>query len=505
MPPVVGLLLVVAGLFSAQGTPAAPPPAGRAASNAASAPEPRAPNVNPAAVQGAAAALHRWVRQSGGKVGVVVLDPEDGREVAAVAAAEPLNPASNAKLFTAAVALRRLGAQYRYVTGLYGEVRGDHIDDLVLRGTGDPSLTVDDLEGLCRTLVGMGVRRIEGRILVDGSRFDPQTVPPAFDQQPNEWASFRAPVSAVALERNTVIAHVLPKKKGEPARVWFDPPGVVAQAGSFQTVPVGRGQDLRIDWRELGTGIEARLAGTVAEGLPKLSFARRLDDPTLVSGRVLKHLLQQVGISVRGEVAVGGQGVRRRLASHRSAPLGHLLAELGKASDNFYAEMVFKTLGVGPKGEPATFGRAASVISDWVRSAGIPDAGLRITNGSGLFDANRASARTIAETLAAALRDPAIGSEYVAQLAVGGVDGTLSSRFRTVREARFVRAKTGTLAKVDALSGYAFIRGRSTPLVFSILVNGISDHPAARRRIDRVVESIVDPDPATRTSAAPDR
>ena len=107
-------------------------------------------------------------------------------------------------------------------------------------------------------------------------------------------------------------------------------------------------------------------------------------------------------------------------------------------------------------------------------------------------DANRSSALTLARALVAAESRPSIAAEFVGQLAVGGVDGTLKSRFRQHRATRVVRAKTGTLANVDALSGYVLaLRGRP-PLVFSILVNGpLGDHREARRHIDRVVEEAV--------------
>jgi len=503
-PLLAGLSLLTGWPAAARPVPAAPAEgarAGRAASDPAQASPERGGD---AAVQAAADALAKWARERGGSAGVAVIDPSDGRYVARVSERKPLNPASNAKLFTAAAALTALGPHHRYVTGLYGEIQGDHVGDLVLRGTGDPSLNTADLAELGRALAAMGVRRIEGRVLVDGSRFDAQTVPPAFDQQPDEWASFRAPVCALALERDAVTAHVLAARAGQPARVWFEPPGVVTSSGSFVTAPAGRGQDLRIDWRERPGGIEARLAGEVAEGLPELTFARRVDDPTLLAGRVLVHLLRREGIAVAGEVAAGGSEERRRLTIHVSAPLGHLLAELGKQSDNFYAEMVFKSLGGGPNGEPASFARAATVGTDWIRAAGAADAGLRITNGSGLFDANRASADTIARSLVAAQRDPAIGSEFVAQLAIGGLDGTLAARFRPQRGLRTVRAKTGTLARVDALSGYVFLPGRAAPIAFSIVVNGVGDHAAARRRIDEIVEAILAADQvAPAGSAAP--
>ena len=96
----------------------------------------------------------------------------------------PLNPASNAKLFTAATALATLKGNYRFETGLYGEQKGATVARLVLRGQGDPSLVTRDLWDMVKISRDQGVRRIEGDILVDQHFFDETFVPPAFEQQP---------------------------------------------------------------------------------------------------------------------------------------------------------------------------------------------------------------------------------------------------------------------------------------------------------------------------------
>ncbi|MEY2932933.1 MAG: hypothetical protein RL033_3682, partial [Pseudomonadota bacterium] len=89
-------------------------------------------------------------------------------------------------------------------------------------------------------------------------------------------------------------------------------------------------------------------------------------------------------------------------------------------------------------------------------------------------------------------RNPAVYPEFLAQLAVGGVDGTLRSRFRRFKEQRLVRAKTGTLSAAVGLSGYVLAPSGS-PIAFSILVNGLDGQASAvRERIDRVVEAVAE-------------
>jgi D-alanyl-D-alanine carboxypeptidase/D-alanyl-D-alanine-endopeptidase (penicillin-binding protein 4) len=206
----------------------------------------------------------------------------------------------------------------------------------------------------------------------------------------------------------------------------------------------------------------------------------------------MKALLLASGIAVTGEVKPGGEQVKSLLVMHRSRPLSTLLYELGKASDNFYAEMVLKTLGAEHKARPGKSGDGADVVARYLRDVGAFDEGTVIKNGSGLYDANRVTALSTVKLLRAAYRDPAISSEYVAQLSIGGVDGTLHKRFREFRDKRLLRAKTGTLEATVALSGYVLAPPGKSALAFSILVNDVAGKVSgARAAIDKCVDAIV--------------
>jgi D-alanyl-D-alanine carboxypeptidase/D-alanyl-D-alanine-endopeptidase (penicillin-binding protein 4) len=459
------------------------------AASAASAPS-EAPSSEPESdIERVVARCDQWVRGRGGRVSIAVAEVASGRILAAAGEDQALNPASNTKLLTTVVALDKLGPDYRFTTGLYGEIREGSVDALVLRGDGDPSLTSEDLGDLAQKLALLGVEQV-GKLWVDQSRFDEQFVPPAFEQQPDEWAAFRAPVSAVAVERNTISMHVLPRHAGQPARVWFHPPALVQRAGEVKTTPRGTGQKLTLSVSARGSTLLARVGGRIAEGSPEQRFARRVEDPRLLPGLILRYELKIRGVKVTERPELGGEGVTRALVLHRSAPLGILSYELGKNSDNFTAEMLLKTLGGQLKRTPARSADGAAVINDWLREHGLLTPSTRVTNGSGLFDANRISALTLVRLLALAYKEPRIAPEFLAELAVGGVDGTLTSRFQGAWVRRRIRAKTGTLATADALSGYVMAPGGRMPIAVSILVNGIAEHRAARDHMDQVVETI---------------
>jgi D-alanyl-D-alanine carboxypeptidase/D-alanyl-D-alanine-endopeptidase (penicillin-binding protein 4) len=435
-------------------------------------------------------ALVDWVRGRGGSWSAQILDADSGSVWAEAGAQTALNPASNMKVLTAAVALKQLGPEFCFSTGLYGRIEDGRVASLVLRGHGDPSLRTTDLWELARTLPELGVSRV-GEILVDQSRFDAQFVPPAFEQQPDEWANFRAPVSAVALDGNSVTLHVLPTSAGKPARAWFEPPGIVNSDGAVETLRAGSGEAIRLELEPRGEQLFGHIGGHAAEGLPRLRFERRLDDPRRAPGLVLRELLLAQHVVVEGQVGLGGEGVQQRIAFHQSAPLAQLVHELGKHSDNFYAEMLLKVIGAEAGSVPARSQDGARVVKDWLRARGALSPETRIENGSGLFDANRVSAASFVRVLQLVRQDPGLYPEFLAQLSIGGVDGTLRSRFKALKSARSIRAKTGTLSAAIALSGYVLSPGGAAPIAFSFLVNGIEGHTGeARQHIDQVVEAI---------------
>lgn len=433
-------------------------------------------------------ALDRLVREveaRGGTLGVSVVDLASGERVARHAERAPFNPASNMKIVTAWAALKRLGAHHRYLTGLYGQIRGDGVTRLGLRGDGDPSLEHHDLWDMAARLHRAGVRRV-GEIVVDQSAFDGDFTPPAFAQQPDEWASFRAPVAAVSVAGNSVLFEVRPTTDGAAARVTALPSSFVDLSGTVVTGSAGTTEAVVLSLAPKGDTLAATMGGKLPLDSQTLRVVRRVDDPRLLAGYALRDVLAQIGVTVEGGVAAGA-AKGRLLSAHRSATLGRLLHQLGKKSDNFYAEMVF--LGLSRDEAPARFARSATIVREMLDGAGIDTTQVKIQNGSGLFDANRLPPGVVADLLRSAFHDPSVGPELMAQLSIGGTDGTLRARMRALKGTGAVRAKTGTLAAVSSLSGYVLGVRR---YALSIMINDVRGHAIPlRTEIDRFVEAVV--------------
>jgi serine-type D-Ala-D-Ala carboxypeptidase/endopeptidase (penicillin-binding protein 4) len=427
------------------------------------------------------------------QIGVVVMDAETGHVLAQSGEHTVLNPASNAKLYTAAAALAILHGSHRYQTTLSGAINEGGATGLTLRGHGDPSLGTADLYALVQELKVRGARRVDGDIHVDQKFFDEQTTPPAFEQQPNEWAAFRAPVSAVALNGNTVTLTIRPSASGGSALVSFDPPGFVDVDGTVKTSEEGA-DNVILTLNPNGKRLSAKVGGAIGADSKLVRYSRRVDDPQLLAGYALKAVLEECGLKVGGEVKLGAGPKLEKggvLARHESAPLSTLLYALGKNSDNFYAEMIFKSIASEAKARPGKSADSAAMVTQLLEKNDLGDAGVVIKNGSGLFDSNRTTAWSMAKLLRWAWQEPAIKNEFVAQLAIGGVDGTLHKRFRDTRARRAVRAKTGTLDDAIALSGYVLAPGGKNTIVFAILFNHVAGHAAsARHAADKLVDMI---------------
>lgn len=417
-------------------------------------------------------------------LGVSVVDIASGAVLFSHNPTTALNPASNAKIPTAVAALTALHPEYRWQTTVHGRAEGGVVSGpIVIKGYGDPTLDTAGLYALAHELRADGVRRVDGGVVADDTFFDRVYSPPAFDQQPNEDAAFRANVSALAVNAATVVFHAAPgASEGAPARVTVDPPGSVRIDNEAVT---GATSSLRIGLRYDENGAaRARVWGAVAAGVRTVSYRKRIENPTLVAAHAFREALRNVGIRVGDSVTIGTlpPGMPM-LASRSSPPLSSVLAELGKSSDNFFAEAVFKTVGAETEGRPGTWARAVAGTQKALARHGLAPGSVTVVNGSGLYDANRVSASQLTTLIRSAVRDPTIGPEFIAQLAIGGADGTLRGRLRQAPAARVVRAKTGTLDDVISLSGVVLAPPGRSPVAFAFMANRARGRQGAAREL----------------------
>ena len=169
------------------------------------------------------------------------------------------------------------------------------------------------------------------------------------------------------------------------------------------------------------------------------------------------------------------------LATVRSAPLSDIVAGMLRESDNTAAELLVREIGVAKRRDGST-PAGTQAVTDALAEAGLPTAGLRLGDGSGLEVTNQSNCTL----LAAALRKPDRGGapELSPLLAVAGRSGTLSLRLAGTPLEGKLRAKTGSLNGVSGLTGY--LDGRRS-VSFAFLANGPISESAGRLLQDRLM------------------
>lgn len=462
--------------------------------------------------------------------GVEIVSALNGRILFETNATQRFIPASNTKLFTAALALDQLGPNHHVATSLAVTAppgSGGIVDgDLVVRGGGDPSYAPswhrdrwDPAFGpLVELVARAGIREIRGNVVVDDGRFRGPMHGRGWDEEDAHFA-YGAPVSALTVGDNVLEASLVPgPHPGDPALVrWlpldeFTTPLARATLG-FERVnlvsTVTTNQPLRVEvqWRKSGQAVSLR--GNLPLGRKPYILELPIPNPAEAFGAYLVEALARSQVSVSGGIhAMGSPEIRTptnrvELGSVPSPPLAEWIRPTLKNSQNLYAQLLLQTLGAEEEARRRTNGTMT------VPEATTADSGLRLlpalldkigstTNnasfeeGSGLSRQNWVTPRAIVQLLSWVPRQ-SYASVWMDSLAVGGVDGTLRNRLSHPTVRGRVRAKTGSLTGVAALSGYVTNRlGQGT--VFSIMVNHWTRESAAecRAEIDQLVEQLAE-------------
>lgn len=338
---------------------------------------------------------------------------------------EPRAIASNTKLFLTAAALLKLGPDNRIKTFVVGNVGSDGraTGGLWLVGGGDPFLSTLEFKAW------------------------------------EESQEVQRPTTSLASLADSVVAAGVksaPQVIGD-ARVFDNNATVVSHSKDLIAQKVispisGLSVNRNIkDW------------ATAPKNNPQF-----VDNPATAAAAEFTRLLRERGVSIGGAPTSGPapEGATE-IASVESAPLSEIVAEINEESDNFAAEMLLKHLGVSSGGAGTTDG-GLSVMTDALKVLGIDMDGLSLKDGSGL-SRNASKCRALADLLVAMLATP-FAEDFERSLAVAGVSGTLKKRFVDTPVETRLRAKTGSLNDVAALSGYVR-EGEGARLVFAFVLS----------------------------------
>ena len=395
--------------------------------------------------------------------GVAVLVKEVGAKEAILAQNidRSMNPASVMKLVTTYAALELLGPTYTWKTDVLiaGELRGGTLNgDLVLRGSGDPKLTVERFWLLLRHLRERGLRSINGDLILDKSFFGAVDADPSkFDGE--TMRAYNVGPDALLVNFKTVRFQFAPSVDERSVSISPDvKPAQLSIANRTRLIdgPCG-------DWRErikldvqqaTPTEIRVVFSGNYPKSCGEASWNVSLLDHARFVGGVFANLWSDVGGVWKGSVRVAAAPADAKLiASTESVPLSEVVRDINKFSNNVMARQLFLTLSGEIDKQPATAARSAEIVKAWLVRKGINVPELVIENGSGLSRTERISANSLAQMLDAAFRS-SVMPEFVSSMSLNGLDGTFRRRARTEVAAGIAHLKSGTLNDVRAIAGY---------------------------------------------------
>jgi len=408
-------------------------------------------------------------------VAVYVHEIGADRPIVAYGAERVLNPASTMKIVTTYAALELLGPAYVWQTEAYGSgplVRDVLNGDLILKGYGDPKLTIENFWMLLRSLRGRGVREIRGDLVLDRSFFSREEYDAAdFDDQPTR--PYNTGPDALLVNFKAVTAQFIPDAEGRNVRIVVDPflPQIkVTNDLKLASAPCGNWlAQMKIDVQGGATAARLAFAGNYALdcGEQARSFSV-LGHREYVAG-LFGALWQEMGgtfsgVTRDGEVAAGA----RLLASARSSTLAEIVRDINKYSNNVMARQLFLTLGAVAQGAPATGEKSSRTITQWLAAKGLSFPELVLENGSGLSRIERITARHLGQLMLAAYASPVM-PELIASLPLTAVDGTMRKRLAKAVVAGQAHIKTGSLSNVRSIAGYVLDgSGRRVVVVFIV-------------------------------------
>jgi D-alanyl-D-alanine carboxypeptidase/D-alanyl-D-alanine-endopeptidase (penicillin-binding protein 4) len=453
---------------------------------------------------------------SQGLWGVEVKSLDTGRVLYELNARKLMMPASNMKIVTLATAATALGWDYCFTTTLETAApitNGTLAGDLIVRGTGDPTINSRDqraqklFDDWALALRGLGITRIDGNIVGDDNAFDDEGLGAgwAWDYLQYEYA---APVGALQYNEDVAALTITAgPSEGAPASVTLAPgSGLRVVNRAYTGAP---GSEATVDYARRLDAPVLEISGSIPIDSAPLARNVAVVNPTTFFAESLKDGLQARGIEVSGnaadaddEMTLPAPDARRPLIQSQSPPLREIATTMMKVSQNLYAETLLKASGAA-RGGLGTIPGGRLVTRALLDSWGIPSSMYVQLDGSGLSRYDYVTAQMLTTMLEHIYRDPALHDAFAATLPVAGTDGTLRSRLKKTHAEANATAKTGSIANVRTLSGYVRTRDGET-LVFSMLANSFAIAPSTVTWIaDLAVETLANFTSGRRAPVAP--
>jgi D-alanyl-D-alanine carboxypeptidase/D-alanyl-D-alanine-endopeptidase (penicillin-binding protein 4) len=427
--------------------------------------------------------------------GVKIVALDSGKTVFEHNPQKLFSPASNSKLYTVALALDRLGADYRVKTSLYAKTLPDKNGvlegDLIVYGRGDPTINArlhtgdiyKALEPLVQALTNTGVKSINGDLVGDQSFIHGPEFGSGWD-----WADlenyYGAEISALTINDNALQVSVKPGDNiGAPCKLTVSP-ATDCLTFSNRTITVTKGTHRSISFYRPVAGNVVYATGQIAGGDPAYTEDVTFHNPAAVFIAFFKEALARQGIRVSGKLRTVNWLDRQvepleikklvELGSVESLPMRDIAREVMKPSQNLYTDLLLAHVGERRRTAELPARRTSeelgvAELQNFLAEAGVKRGDVLFEEGSGLSRNNLTTPNATIALLQYMNRHKCADA-YLEALPIAGVDGTLKSRMKGTAAQGNLRAKTGTLRWANSLSGYV-TTAAGERLLFSIMLN----------------------------------
>lgn len=406
-------------------------------------------------------------------VAIYVQAVEDKTPILSHNALRAMNPASVMKMVTTNAALDLLTPAYRWKTEVYrdGNVADWQLQgNLIIKGYGDPSFKAQDFWRLLISLRQAGVRKISGDLIIDKTYFNPVATAESFDGE--KWRAYNALPSAFLVDgRSTSFKFAATDEAVNITQEFELPEVVIVNRMKRSTGACGdwRGR-MRYDVQQAADKAVVTFSGSYAADCGERFLELSLFDGEQYVFFTFRKLWRELGGEFNGGFrlqAVPANAVK--MLEQQSEPLGSIVRDINKWSNNVMARQLLLTLAAEKAGAPATESKGASVVQDWFAAKGFNAGELVIENGSGLSRTERISAEVLGQMLVRAYKSPVM-PEMMASLPILALDGTIKQRLKESEANGRAHLKTGSINGVSAIAGYV-LDANSHRHVLVMLVN----------------------------------
>jgi len=414
------------------------------------------------------------------KTGEIVYEHESHRAVI---------PASVTKLTSTGAALRLLGPDYRVETEVFmtGETdaEGTLHGDVVIVGHGDALLGSSRsqfarelfLQNVWAALNKAGIRRIQGRIIGDGSAIPAPWVGPGWEWE--DFGNWYAPPIAGLNWGDNVFSLIFDtsKKAAKPTLIRTEPeiPGMVIENCLTE-------EDATHDKSYVYGGPRVSLRtiiGSIPHKNATYTVRASVPDPPAFAARAVERYLYLKGIATAGDTLKAGS--RQLLTTYRGESLDYVVNETNTNSNNLLAEMVLHQIAL-VQADGTRAGGVTAVLDYW-KGRGLDMRGVKLYDGCGLSPDTRVTAHFVCDLLADMKDDRA----FRASLPVAGKTGTLAMFLKGTRLQGKAHFKTGTLKNVVAYSGYIYADKGEIYAVSFIVNDYAGTSTAVRKKVENLL------------------